>query len=67
VREIAANFCGVTVEHFEPAMVLEAFSDATGPSRHWMSNVGYTTINAAPGGNQEAALRKDATSYLAMR
>jgi hypothetical protein len=48
VREIAANFCGLTVEHFGPAMVLEVFSDATGPSRHWMSNVAYTSGKRRP-------------------
>jgi hypothetical protein len=66
VREIAANFCGFTVEHFGPAMVLEAFSDATGPSRHLLSNAAYTTSNAAPGGNQKAAFGGDGESYLAI-
>ena len=42
-------------------------SDVTGPSRHLLSNVAYTMSNAAPGDNQEAALWKDATSYLAIR
>jgi hypothetical protein len=42
-------------------------SPVTGPSRHLLSNVAYTMNNAAPGDNQEAALWKDATSYLAIR